>query len=187
MDSRLKFAFLASHAQLVRRLKHSSVLPYLVSVYVVTPEEKERIQNEASSELRVDKLLTVVHRRGVNDPAIYSRLLSVLKDPEATSGQNLQEIVKKIEEDSRNEDIQERFAEASDVAALKKHEPAILSVDVHHAGPEPAILDWYGHPTDGISERSSPARGVWGHAPPGKFDIFRSFLVRSKSVLAVSP
>ncbi len=56
-------------------------------------------------------------------------------------------------------------------------------------GPEPAILDWYGHRTDAVSERSSPARGVWGHAPPGKFgniDIFRSFLVRSKSVLAVS-
>ncbi len=56
------------------------------------------------------------------------------------------------------------------------------------AGPEPAILDWYGHPTD-LRERSSPARGVWGHAPPGKFgniDALRSFLVRSKSVLAVS-
>ncbi len=55
-------------------------------------------------------------------------------------------------------------------------------------GPEPAILDWYGHPTD-LRERSSPARGVWGHAPPGKFgnrDVFRSFLVQSKSVLAVS-
>ncbi len=139
MESRLKCAFLASHAQLVRRLELRSVLPHLVSEDVVTLEEKERIQNEASSERRVDKLLTAVHRRGVNDPAIYSRLLYVLKDPEATSGQKyLQEIVKKIEEDSRNEDIQKRFAEASEerhVAALRKHESAILSVDVHQVLP----------------------------------------------------
>ena len=29
-------------------------------------------------------------------------------------------------------------------------------------GPEPAILDWYGH--CGVNKL-----GVWGHAPPGKF------------------
>ena len=35
----------------------------------------------------------------------------------------------------------------------------------HKSGPEPAILDWHGH--CGVNKLRP--RGIWGHAPPGKF------------------
>ncbi len=41
----------------------------------------------------------------------------------------------------------------------------------HISGPEPAILHQYGHPTDAVHERSSTARGVWGHAPQEDLEI----------------
>lgn len=107
--NRLKYGFLANHGLLVRRLEPLSVLPSLVGVDVVSLDEKERIRHEVSTTLKVDRLLTSVHRRGVTDPEIYQRLLDVLKDTDATSGQNLEDIVKKIEEDSRKEGIEKRF------------------------------------------------------------------------------
>ena len=39
------------------------------------------------------------------------------------------------------------------------------------SGPEPAFLDWYGHWDEGwaCTLKCEQARGVWGHAPPGRF------------------
>lgn len=154
-ERRLKYGFLANHAVLVRRLTPASVLPSPVAENVLTPEDKERISKEASSQLVVDKLLTSVHRRGVNDPRIYDRLLSVLKDPEATSGQNLHDIVRKIEEDSLSEDVEKRFTEEKHVAALKKHESRIASVDVHKLLPN-LMSDGVISPEENAAIRSLP-------------------------------
>lgn len=136
--SRLKYGFLANHGLLLRRLEPDSVLPYLISEDIISFEEKERIAKEPSSALKVDKLLTDVHRRGVNDPNVYGRLLSVLKDPEITSGQQLASVVTKVEEDSRKEGIEKQFEyvtgilEESHNAALRQHESAIVKgLDVH--------------------------------------------------------
>ncbi len=140
--NRLKYGFLANHGLLLRRLEPVSVLPYLVANDVVSFEEKERIGNEPSIALKVDKLLTVVHRRGVNDPGVYDRLLATLKDPDVTSGQQLESVVKKIEEDSRKEGIEKQFEYTTGVleerhnASLRKNEPAIVKgLDVHDVLP----------------------------------------------------
>ena len=141
-ENRLKYGFLANHGLLVRRLEPLSILPYLVSAGVVSFDENERIRHEKSCMLIVDMLLNLVHRRGVTDPEIYQRLLKLLKDTDATSGQNLEDIVKKIEEDSRKEGIEKQFEHTTGVleerhnAALRKHEKAIIQgLDVYEVLP----------------------------------------------------
>ena len=138
MEGRLKYGFLANHKKLVERLEPVELLPSLITENVISFEEKELIQHEATATLKTDRLLTVVHRRGSLDPDIYGRLLRVLKDAEASSGQELGDIVKSIEEDSKKEEVWKRFQytvgilEEAHNAALRMHEQRIvqgLSVD----------------------------------------------------------
>ena len=125
--SRLKYGFLANHSLLVERLEPMGLLPFLVSENVVSFEERQLIQNEVTSTLKVGKLLTIVHRKGVSDPGIYQRLLGVMREAEATSGQQLEYLVKGIVDESRKEGIEKQFEYATEVleersnAALRKH------------------------------------------------------------------
>ena len=52
-------------------------------------------------------------------------------------------------------------------------------------GPEPALLKWGGSRTRWSElnrARSAAARGVWGHAPPGKFWDFRPSKIVSSEI-----
>ncbi len=145
--NRLKYAFPANHSVLMRRLALETVLPHLISKAVVSTEENERIGKEQTSATKGDYLLTVVHRRGVNDPEVFDRLLATLKDPDATNGQQLDDVVKRIEEDSRKVDIDKQFEYTTRVmegrhnAALRKNESAIVNgLDVHEVLPN--LIDY---------------------------------------------
>ena len=138
MEGRLKYGFLANHKELIERLEPVELLPFLIPQSVISFEEKELVQHESTTTLKTDRLLTIVHRRAASDPDVYGRLLGVLKDAEASSGQELGDIVKKIEEDSKREDVRRRFQytigvlEEAHNAALRMHEQTIvqgLSVD----------------------------------------------------------
>lgn len=135
--SQLKYGFLANHKMLVERVEPRGLLPYLIAENVISFEEKEVIRHEVTASLMVDKLLTIVHRKGVTDPAIYTRLLGVLREAGATGGQYLESIVESIESDSQREDIQSQFEYTMGVleekhnAALRAHEQTIIqSLDV---------------------------------------------------------
>ena len=130
---RLKYGFLANHDVLVGRVEPLGLLPSLVAEGVVTFEDKERIKNEVTSTAKVDKLLSIVHRRGVTDEEVYERLLKVLKEAGDLGGQDLNDVVQKIKEDAHKEGVEKRFEYAAGIleerhnAVLKANEHAIVS------------------------------------------------------------
>lgn len=130
---RLKYGFLANHDVLVGRVEPLGLLPSLVAEGVVTFEDKERIKNEVTSTAKVDKLLSIVHRRGVTDEKVYERLLKVLKEAGDSGGQDLDDVVQKIKEDAHKEGVEKRFEYAAGIleerhnAVLKANEHAIVS------------------------------------------------------------
>ena len=59
-----------------------------------------------------------------------------------------------------------------------------MSKSVHNeirpiSGPEPAILEWYGHC---VRLSVNKARGIWGHAPPGRFFKIRYSEIASEAM-----
>ena len=126
---RLKYGFLANHDVLVGRVEPLGLLPFLVAEGVVTFEDEERIKHEITSTAKVDKLLSVVHRRGVTDEKVYERFLKVLKEAGDLCGQDLDDVVRKIEEDANKEGIEKRFEYA--VGILEEHHNAVLKANEH--------------------------------------------------------
>ena len=133
MSDHLRYGFLHNHHRLVRQLELDSLFPYLIANDLITMAEKELIQNEPSSSSGVDKLLTILHRRGNTDPSVFKRFLQLLADPDVASGQNLGGLVQSIRHDSDSQDIGSKYSYSEGVlleghnAALREHEEALVS------------------------------------------------------------
>ncbi len=101
MDGRdLKYGFLSNHSKLMTRLSTRSLLPYIYSQGLITLTEKDIISHQDAEGLMTDKLLDIIHRQGQSNPSVYSTFFQLLSDESFTSGQNLGDVVRKIQEDA---------------------------------------------------------------------------------------
>ena len=126
---RLKYGFLANHGILVERVEPMGLLPFLVAEGVLTFEDSERIKHEVTSADKVDKLLTVVHRKGVTKEEVYERLMKVLKEAGDSGGQCLSDVIQRVEKESHQEGIEKRFEYA--VGILDESHNALLKAYKH--------------------------------------------------------
>lgn len=126
---RLKYGFLANHGILVERVEPMGLLPMLVAEGVVTFEDCERIKHEVTSADKVDKLLTLVHRKGVSNGEVYERLMKVLKGAGDSGGQYLSDVIQRVKEVSYQEGIEKRFEYA--VQILEESHNAVLKAYKH--------------------------------------------------------
>ena len=133
MADRLRLGFLANHHILTKKLDTDSLLPDLISSGLISFEERELISHEATGSLKTDRLLTILHRRGTVNPAIFSRLFDLLSDESVTAGQLLDDVLEKIKADSRNDEVIARFAYSSgalkvgDSVSLRNFEDDIMN------------------------------------------------------------
>ena len=140
---RLRLGFLANHYLLTVKLDTESLLPYLISEGLISPEDSDLIRHEITSSLKTDKLLSILHRVGTSNPSVYVKFYNILSDKDVTSGQNLEKLVEGIKRDSLSGDVKRRFEYTGGVleerhnAALRMHEDRITrSLDVRSVLPQ---------------------------------------------------
>lgn len=107
---KLRCAFLANHHILIQRLDVEAILPDCISLGLLTLEDQELIRHETTGSQKTDRFLTIIHRRGQQTPDVFNELLKLLSDEDVTSGQVLDDVLKRIREDSEDPNIQARFA-----------------------------------------------------------------------------
>lgn len=107
--SNLRYGFLANHQILVKRLDTEALLPYFISRGLITPEQEELIKGEPTGRHKADRFLMILHRRASVDCEVYDELLAFLSDKTVAAGQVLGDVLGKIEEDSRDPNVQARF------------------------------------------------------------------------------
>ena len=132
-QSDLRCGFLASHHILTKRLDTEALLPYLISTGLISPDEKELILHEVTGLQKTDRLLTILHRRGVVNQKIYDKVFELLSDGSVSAGQLLDDVLKKIKLDSRDEQVKARFdyssgeLKAGDNVSLRRLEERIVN------------------------------------------------------------
>ena len=140
----LKYGFLNNYALLVHRLFTTSILPHVFSEGIISQNEREKIAGQYGEGSKTEVLLDIIHRQGVADPAVYIKFFTLLSDDESiTSGQNLEEVLKKIQDDSKLEEVRKKFQyetkslEESDRLTLDKHKSIIMqTLSVENILPE---------------------------------------------------
>ena len=103
----LRSAFLASHHILVKKLDTNALLPDCIPRGLITFEEQDEILRESTGKQKTDRFLSIIHRRAQQKPGTYDELMKVFSQ---SSGQLLDEVLRKIREDSVDPSIQARFA-----------------------------------------------------------------------------
>jgi len=132
-EQRLMYGFLHNHHRLVKQLELRSILPSLIAEGLITPTDQELIKSQSTSSDSVEKLLSLIHRRGTTDNTVFKRFLAILADQDITAGLNLQDLVKRIRHDSESDDIASKFSYDAEVlveghnATLKEHEKTIVT------------------------------------------------------------
>lgn len=132
-QSDLRCGFLASHHILTKRLDTEALLPDLISAGLISLDEKELILHEVTSLQKTDRLLTILHRRGIVNQSIYDKLFELLSDKSVSAGQLLDNVLKKIKLDSRDEQVKARFdyspgeLKAGDSVSLRRFEDRIVN------------------------------------------------------------
>lgn len=106
----LRRGFLANHHILTKKLDTDALLPDLISLGLISPEENEVIKHEVTGAQKTDRLLMILHRRGSVNPEIFDKFLKLLSDESVAAGQLLDDVVKKVRSDSSNEKVKNRFA-----------------------------------------------------------------------------
>ena len=143
MDGKkLRVGFLSQHRALVRRLDTESLLPELVGEGLLSHDENTAIRHELTGSQKSDSLLTIIHRKGFANPAVYVSFLKLLSDRFITAGQQLESLVQAIKDDSVDEAIANKFSNATDVleenhnASLQAHKQTIVgSINVYEILP----------------------------------------------------
>ena len=105
----LKYGFLANHHILLKRLDTEALLPYFISRGLITPEQEELIKREPTGRDKADRFLMILHRRASVHCTVYDELLTLLSDKNVAAGQILDDVLRKIGEDSRDPNVQARF------------------------------------------------------------------------------
>ncbi len=77
---RYRNAFRANHSRLVRKLTSSELVGKVYSKDLITVSEKEEIEAEKTEFSRVNKCLSIFHRRYYGDRSIYMKLFNVLEE-----------------------------------------------------------------------------------------------------------
>ena len=129
----MRRGFLASHHILTKRLDTEALLPDLISAGLISPNEKELILHEVTGLQKTDRLLTILHRRGIVNQNIFDKLFELLSDESVSAGQLLNDVLKKINVDSRDEQVKARFdyssdeLKAGDNVSLRRFEDGIVN------------------------------------------------------------
>lgn len=131
--STLRHGLLANHSRLILKLDVLAVMPQLISEGLVSLDEKEKIQSNATGGEKTDALLTLLHRKAVSDSDVYERFLTVLADDFLSGGQHLEKLVATIREDAVNPEVIRRYQYAptrldpKQKAALLSEEKQLVS------------------------------------------------------------
>ncbi len=136
----LKYGFLNNYETLVRRLSVSSILGNLYSEGFINSSEKEAIQSQLGENSKASFLLDVIFRQGQGDPEIFRNFFTLLS--ENSEGQNLETLWEKVKEDSKSEEVHQKFQyqkkglEEGDRLALEKNKKVIIeTLSVHNVLP----------------------------------------------------
>lgn len=129
----LRCGFLASHHILTKRVDTEALLPNLISTGLISPDEKELILHEVTGLQKTDRLLTILHRRGIVNQNVYEKLFELLSDGSVSDGQLLDDVLEQIKLDSRDEQVKSRFdyssgeLKAGDSVSLRRLEDRIVN------------------------------------------------------------
>ena len=132
-------AFIANHSRLVRKLTSSELIETTFSHSLLTVSEKELVQAEKTEGLRVDKLLSIFHRRYYTDPTIFVTLFKILEEVNEDENGIIEHVLLALKESLTNPptfpNIRGVMSE-SDRLRLKQNETPILSLDVMQILPD---------------------------------------------------
>ena len=78
----LRQGFLKCHKLLVQRIDPTGLMIELVTTSIISIDEKEMISKESVPSFMTDKLLTLLHRKAVFDPAVYHKFLRAMEEEE---------------------------------------------------------------------------------------------------------
>lgn len=126
-------AFIANHSRLVRKLTSSELIETTFSHSLLTVSEKELVQAEKTESLRVDKLLSIFHRRYYSDPTIFVTLFKILEEVNEDENGIIEHVLLALKESLTNPPTFPNFRgvmSESDRLRLKQNEMSILSLDV---------------------------------------------------------
>lgn len=129
----LRYGFLANHHILTKKLDTEGLLPDLISEGLVSQEEEELILHEITGSQKTDRLLMILHRRGAVNADIFDKLFKLLSDDSVSTGQLLDDVLKKIRADSDDETVRRRFVysatelEVGDSVSLRRFEDDIVN------------------------------------------------------------
>ena len=119
----LRYGFLANHQTLLKRLDTEALLPYCISRGLITPEQEELIKQEPTGSDKADRFLMILHRRASVDCKVYDELLALISDKTVAAGQILDDVLRKIEKDSRDPNVQARFDGGSKTGSVSLRTP----------------------------------------------------------------
>ena len=117
----LRSGFLASHHILLKRLDTEALLPYFISRGLITIEQEELIKREPTGPNKADRLLMILHRHGSVDSKVYDELLALLSDKTVAAGQVLDDVLRKIKEDSCDPMVQARYDDGLKAGNVSLH------------------------------------------------------------------
>ena len=129
----LKLGFLACHKLLVQRIEPTGLMIELIPRGVISMDEKETILKESVPSFMTDKLLTLVHRKAVFNPAVYNAFLLAMEEVETLKSVVVDVRAAAVQRVSGGNGAADNFTYTSDVmdeaysAALKAHEHTIVA------------------------------------------------------------
>ena len=133
-------AFIANHSRLVRKLTSPELIETVFSQGLITVGEKEDIEAERTESSRINKCLSIFHRRYHVDKAIFVKLFEVLKEINIDEGGIIDHVISALNESIRTP---VRFPSATGLLSefervrLQLYESTIISsVDVSQILPD---------------------------------------------------
>ena len=123
-------AFIANHSRLVRKLTSSELIETTFSHSLLTVSEKELVQAEKTESLKVDKLLSIFHRRYYSDPTIFVTLFKILEEVNEDENGIIEHVLLALKESLTNPPTfpnTRGVMKELDRLRLKQNETSILS------------------------------------------------------------
>ena len=129
MDSpatRLKRGFIANHKRMVTQLEPTSLLSSFLSEGLITLEEYQLLQKELIPSRMTDKLLVMLHRKGILDSKVYDKSLDIFREAGSLEGQYLEDLVSEILEASSDDATDSlRFDYTRSLVLEERHNAAL--------------------------------------------------------------
>lgn len=122
-------AFIANHSRLVRKLTSSELVETVFTHGLISSSEKEEVEAEKTEFQRVNKCLSIFHRRFYGNQNVYDELFKVIEEINDNEGGIIDHVITSLNESIKNPPEFPNFALLSefDRSRLQLNETTIVS------------------------------------------------------------